>query len=52
MMDVPLKLGVVGLDGHGPVFVKGVNGSDSMLPTFRAAGFASRHHINEWSKKL
>ena len=30
-----LKLGVVGLDGHGPVFTNVVNGSDPMLPGAR-----------------
>lgn len=41
MMDVSLKLGVVGLDGHGPVFVKGVNGSDGMLPGARVVAAMS-----------
>ena len=30
-----LRLGVVGLDGHGPVFTNVVNGSDPMLPGAR-----------------
>jgi predicted dehydrogenase len=35
MNDSVLKLGVVGLDGHGPVFTDVVNGSASMLPGAR-----------------
>ena len=35
MNSAVLKLGVVGLDGHGPVFTNVVNGSDPMLPGAR-----------------
>jgi len=35
MNDAPLKLGVVGLDGHGPVFIDLVNGARPMLPGAR-----------------
>jgi len=35
MNGAVLRLGVVGLDGHGPVFTNVVNGSDPMLPGAR-----------------
>jgi len=32
MSEITVKLGVVGLDGHGPVFTEQVNGSEPKLP--------------------